>query len=246
MTIYEKQNEPGMLGFLKIQRILYSKAKLIQHLYTLFSILVSVTFIVLTANIKNQTLWNFSIFSAFIVFFLGVIVNIYVEKLKKLAAGIQQRFDIYVLGMPISYVGLSIPSVGIVAKLGKKYKNRKITGLENWYSDYSKLDQQKQVVYCQKENINWDKPLRIKLLWSVAISILIVGVAIISTGIILNDIHLMFSIFSWLIPCFGWGVATIKNLHNDIQNLIILGNALNDIESIEDKLLEEKYQKYSD
>lgn len=240
MSIYTRQNEEGLLGFLKLQRILYSKAKKIQYTYDIFAILVSVVFLILPNFIDSVILWNVSIFMAFFAFLIGCIINIYVSNLKDVAAGIQQRFDIYVLGVPISYIGLNVPDSGIVAKLGIKYKNRKVENLENWYSDYSGFDEDRQVLFCQKENINWDKSLRLKLFW-IVIAFFVLSIAvIIILGVVSDDLHLAFCLFSWLLPYLSFGYKAISTLHKDIKRLETLGGELIDIVSIDVGLITDK------
>lgn len=240
MSIYTKQNEEGMLNFLKIQRIVYSKAKRMQQMYNVGSLVVTIVFIVLTNVFQSSILWNISIFSAFLVFISGILINIYVLRQKTIAAGIQQRFDIYVLGVPVSYMGLSVPKTETVIQLGIKYKTHKIEKLENWYSNYSAFEYEKQVLFCQQENINWDKPLRLTWLWIVASIMTIMSVAILTIGIISNDIHLMFSLFSWLVPCFVWGIKIITNLYKDIKRLKILEQELDGIELLDKTQAEQK------
>lgn len=240
MSIYTRQNEEGLLGFLKLQRILYSKAKRFQYVYDIFAILVSIVFLILPTFIESVSLWNISIFMAFFVFLFGCAINIYVSNLKDVAAGIQQRFDIYVLGVPISYIGLKVPDSGMVAKLGIKYKNRKVENLKNWYSDYSGFEEERQVLFCQKENINWDRSLRFKLFWFVLAFFVFSITVIIILGIASDDLHLAFCLFSWLLPYLSFGYKTISTLYKDIKRLEILGSELINIESISIELISDK------
>ena len=239
-NIYTRQNEEGSLGLLKLQRIIYSKAKKLQFVYATCAIFVSVLFLVLTSVINSVILWNISIFTALLVFLSGWLVDVCVSRLKDTAAGIQQRFDIYVLGVPISYMGLTVPNSGVVAKFGIKYKSRVVKNLENWYSDYSGFEEERQVLFCQRENVNWDKPLRWKLLWTVIVLLIIGIITIITLGIIADDLHLTFCIFSWLVPYFGFRLKIILNLYRDIKRLEILESELKNVESIDKNLIRNK------
>jgi len=85
-----------------------------------------------------------------------------IKEMQQRAASLQQYFDVCLfskaLGGNISEWG-ELPSLSTVAESIGKLKHANYTKVSNWYNDYSELPPEKQVFYCQRQNIRWNARL---------------------------------------------------------------------------------------
>ena len=151
MSIYTKQNGKGMLNLLKVQRCLYRKAKITYTIAMLLSLVVMCSFLVTTFFIANDILNACSIFFGILITLILFCVELYVNHLKWLAASVQQKFDSYVLGIDESvsiyrHNRLRRIERETLIKLCSRYENAEVDKIENWYSDYSYLNKENEIL----------------------------------------------------------------------------------------------------
>ena len=223
-----------MLELLKLQRLLYSKAKKVQYISVLVIFIITISFLIINHFFTNDVLWIYSVVFAAIAFIAQFIIDFIVSSEKKTAAGIQQKYDHCVLGVQLNYPGWYIPDNETLANLGIKYKQKTLPNLENWYSDYSNLPEKQQILRCQSENIRWDAELRGKMLWIVTILTAILVLVAILLAIPFKSVYQMVAIFTWIAPILKYSISTVVNLYKDRKQLDVLAIELKDIQNIPD------------
>lgn len=98
----------------------------------------------------------------------------------KTASKIQEKFDVGLFGIDHSQEIRPYPTDEEVGRLARKSKAAVATKTD-WYVDVSDLPRPYAVLLCQRENLNWDWPLRRKwasLLSGTAIAWLLAGIAL--------------------------------------------------------------------
>lgn len=242
MSIYTRQNEKGMLNLLKVQRCLYTKAKVIYLIVLFVSLAVMCSFLIATSFFSNDILNACSIFFGILITFILFSVELYVSHLKWLAASVQQKFDSYVLGIDESvsiyrHNRLRRIDRETLIKLCSRYENTEVDKIENWYSDYSNLNKETEILMCQKENVRWDSSLRKMMLITIAIvSFIIIGLIIFISILSNASILKFFAIISWILPVFEVSIIVIKTL---IQDLLRLSNIKTELDKAESDMSEE-------
>lgn len=220
-TIYQRQNEPGMVGTQKAARCLYRKAKIITGLNYIITIFLAVLFAVLATFIDDDRVGYWSFALSVITFLANFAFDHSIQKIKALAAGLQQDFDLYVLNLDRTkkYISKGVPEREKRIEAIAKYKDKNVGDVSNWYHDYSGLSQNNQILKCQQENIRWDGELRKRYIW-VLIALCVIEVLVIvtfaihGTGII-NGI----AVAVWVVPILKVAITTIVNLAKDIKRL---------------------------
>lgn len=224
MSIYNKQNEDGMLLLNKTKKCLYTRAKTISTIRTAVITIITCVFVILTSIIDSQALNALSIVFGVMSFIVSLIVDKFVRDLKWLAAGAQQEFDCYIFGIdnniPLyAHLGLDFPDRAQIAKYENRYINKEVKYIENWYSDYSNLSKANQILNCQKENFRWESTLKRIYLGTYIVYYLLLLLAIVLVGIFTNDIFKMFSIYTWVLPIGKQAVVSVKGLASDLKRL---------------------------
>lgn len=220
-TIYQRQNEPGMIAAQKAARCLYRKAKIITGLNYIITIFLAVLFAVLATFIDDERVGYWSFALSIIIFFVNFVFDYSIQKIKALAAGLQQYFDVNVFGLDRTkkYISKGIPERQKRINVIAKYKDKDVGDVSNWYDDYSGLSQNNQILKCQEQNIRWDGELRKRYIW-VLIALCVIEVLVIvtfaihGTGII-NGI----AVAVWVVPILKVAITTIVNLAKDIKRL---------------------------
>ena len=166
-TIYQRQNELGMVGAQKAARCLYTKAKRIAGINYFGTLFFAVLFAVLATFIQDNKIdyWSFAV--TIIVFMANFVFDYFINKTKFLAAGLQQYFDLVVFDIHESrkYLTHGIPDKSERIEVISKYKDKNVGKIEDWYDNYSGLSKYNQVLKCQEESIRWDAELRKKYIW---------------------------------------------------------------------------------
>ncbi len=202
-SIFHRQNDPFLLQCQIAQRSEYSCAKRIFMWKTGF--VLAFTIVSIAATILDVD-WLTATSSLLAIAL--VLYNKYSEEQalihKRQASAIQQYIDVSLFAPAIGSNEAewgSIPSASDLACAVGKYKNCDLTPMKNWYSDYSLLPGERQIFYCQKENIRWDHDLhkKFKKLLIKFLSIVIVVLATIF--LIVNPSLVKFiCVLSWFAP----------------------------------------------
>ena len=220
-TIYQRQNEPGMIGAQKAARCLYSKAKKIAGINYFGTLFFAVLFSILATFISDNKIDYWSFAFSIGIFLANFVFDYFINRTKSLAAGLQQYFDVNVFGLDRTkrYLSKGMPERQKRINAISKYKDKNVGDVSNWYKDYSGLSHSKQILKCQEENIRWDRKLKKKYIWVlIALCIIelliIVAFAIHGTGIV-NGI----AIAVWVVPILKVSITVILALAKDIKRL---------------------------
>jgi hypothetical protein len=245
--IYIRQNEKGMLNHLKAQRFVYLSAK--KWITALFFCLILLPF---TINIIINFVTNDIVISllcllSFILFCLGQLIRHIFKKKKFLAAGIQQRFDLYVLDLQDNcrkYIMHKMPNREDVIKALQKYKNKNDKKFLDWYSDYSKIPYEQTVFHCQKQNMKWTIKLKKGYIILLSVFFAMVLAGLIINSIINRDLLGRFILISLtLLPLFSYFVGGWQKLYKDIvaqkEIFILMQQTEKELNKLSEKKLNE-------
>lgn len=171
-NIFNRQNDAILLKSLVSQRRLYSSAKSWGYVPRVIAVLLAFV----ASCLQKGNCDKLSLIVAGISF-VGWVLAIFGEKyggiLRRKAARIQQYIDREIFKEAFSAEELvlwhDLPLTGELSEENAKVTNADIEKekVRNWYSDYSKLTPSHAAFLCQRENLRWDKRLRVLVLISV-------------------------------------------------------------------------------
>jgi hypothetical protein len=188
-TIRERQNEPESLRLLEAQRQLYSYAKRLGLGRAAIALVLAIVGIAAVAQHDLEVWIGF-----FGVLWLAVdefAARRWEVSRVKLAASIQEEFDVHVLALPRN-ARIQRPRREDVYAASHRLCRR--DGLRDWYGDPGTLLGRLSTLLCMRSNVVWDSRLRrtypwtlmaVTVLWPVAIAIFGIVVRASFTEIIL-------------------------------------------------------------
>lgn len=165
-TIFSRQNEIDVLRMLVAQRRLYSAAKkydLANFWITLIGVLFS---ILLSLDIIGKV---DKCVSTLVVFILALLVRSMRTRNRERAARVQQNIDSRLYSDALNCAeeiwGIGLSATELSHEMSK-YNDKDIAkeNVRDWYSDYSSYAPNTAIFLCQKENIKWDRELRVSFL----------------------------------------------------------------------------------
>lgn len=177
--ILARQNENKSIAMLAAQRQLYRDVKRISTLSIALSVWVPFALAVILLFVTTDSVWQYASYAVAIgSMIFSFIVDRWIDEKKKLAAFIQQKFDIYVYAMPWDnrlFGQNRNVNHEIVTNSKKILGNQKEADLlYNWYTlaiDNKALFE--GILLCQRENFWWDVGLR-KRFRSISIIMIVV------------------------------------------------------------------------
>ncbi|MDC0827779.1 S-4TM family putative pore-forming effector [Faecalitalea cylindroides] len=232
-----RQNEEKSIAMLAAQRQLYRNVKKFNILLVALSVWIPfILAIILLFLSRNPELKYVSYILSIISMFFSFVIDKYIRERKYLAAFIQQKFDVYVYGMPwdkrifgkdknIDYE-VTIYSKKILENANEKNK------LKNWYTPgVDKKDIIDGILECQRENFWWDVGLRKRFRLASITLIIILFVMILAMGLWKNEriIDLLWRL-AFIVPMLKWLLDTVNKLNKDISTLNELDNDINNNE----------------
>lgn len=241
--IATRQNEEKYINHLAAQRQLYNEVKWWDNVNMVLSVILPLTLAISQILFKKiDVLKSLSYLLSLVSMLIGLFLDNCVSKKKKLAADIQQHFDIYVYQMPWDkkLFGSEKNLMNTIAEKSKKLlkKDGNREKLLNWYTSVADgLELEKGILVCQKENFHWDVNLR-KKYKKVSISIVaFLMLLIFGMGIFANEtfVTILYRI-AFVAPMLRWLISVIKQLNIDINNLMELDGMIN---SLEEKNIEQ-------
>lgn len=171
-NIFNRQNNSILLKSLVSQRRLYSFAKSWGYVSGVITVLLAIV----ASCWQKESCDRLSLIVA-VLSFVGWLFAIFGEKygeiLRHKAARIQQYIDREIFKEAFSAEELvlwhDLPLSGELSEENAKVTDADIEKerVRNWYSDYSKMTPSHAVFLCQKENLRWDKKLRVRILISI-------------------------------------------------------------------------------
>jgi len=177
-----------------------------------------------------------SIFQAvlFVLIILGLGIGIFVSDIKikrqQTAASVQQLFDIEVfqLEWDKKLFGIQPDLNSTIAEKSEKILYKERRSLTDWYPAKSaSLPLNEAILCCQKENVRWDRNLRVIYRMVVFAAIIIILLFIIFINIALSESTLaLLAMFTSVIAILRWLFTHLRAVSKDIERLDSLNSAL--------------------
>lgn len=239
-----RQNEEKAIAMLAAQRQLYNDAKKLGTISIVLSVWLPFAMaLILLFLPEESTCKNVSYILAIVSMLFSFVVDKHINDKKKLAAFIQQKFDVYVYNMPwderifgkqkninqdiVTY------SKQIIENSDKKER------LYNWYTPtVDNRDLLTSILLCQRENLSWDVGLRKRYRLSSIIMIVFLCSLVIVMGLWQNEsIAMLLWRFAFIVPMLEWLFDTVKTLNKDMERLKELDEIINnDVSKTMDEL----------
>lgn len=230
-SIFNIQNKQDQQRLIVTQHYVYKNAKFFATLLFVLSVLIPLVFNIVFVQITNDIVFTLFSFVSIVIVILCEFIRDIVNDKKRLAAQIQQKFDINVFEMNNVFC-FDDENVDIAVE---KYKNKDWIRSRNWYPDYRKIDKCKAIFYCQKENIDWTNNLSKKYLVFLTICSIIMFIAIMVNFIISDDsISNIIAIFITALPMVTYCYSGLTKIRNDNKLINEIKNYSNKIETFLD------------
>ncbi len=189
--ILEMQNNSFQIDQLLAQRSIYSRAKNLQLVLIIFSISIPIILFLIVnfiPGLLDEKNWIYILYSIMAIL-IQKIFESHIISLKKLAASIQEEFDLTVFDFPKSKI-LKIssidPEIIIANSIKRKRKPKEVESVRNWYSvNIASIKTNIAIILCQRTNIYYNFSLRKR--YNRSIKILALITLILSLAFFLYD-----------------------------------------------------------
>lgn len=239
-----RQNEEKAIAMLAAQRQLYNDAKKLGTISIVLSVWLPFAMALILLSLPEESICkNVSYILAIVSMLFSFVVDKHINDKKKLAAFIQQKFDVYVYNMPWDErifgkqknVNQDIVNYSkqIIENSDKKER------LYNWYTPtVDNRDLLTSILLCQRENLSWDVGLRKRYRLSSIIMIVFLCSLVIVMGLWQNEsIAMLLWRFAFIVPMLEWLFDTVKTLNKDMERLKELDEIINnDVSKTMDEL----------
>ncbi len=239
-----RQNEEKAIAMLAAQRQLYNDAKKLGTISIVLSVWLPFAMALILLFLPEESICkNVSYILAIVSMLFSFVVDKHINDKKKLAAFIQQKFDVYVYNMPWDErifgkqknVNQDIVTYSkqIIENSDKKER------LYNWYTPtVDNRDLLTSILLCQRENLSWDVGLRKRYRLSSIIMIVFLCSFVIVMGLWQNEsIAMLLWRFAFIVPMLEWLFDTVKTLNKDMERLKELDEIINnDVSKTMDEL----------
>lgn len=229
-----RQNEEKAITMLAAQRQLYNDAKRFDSISVMLSVWLPFVMALILLFLPEESNWkSVSYILAIVSMLFSFVVDKRIDDKKKLAAYIQQKFDVYVYNMPWNErifgkdknVNQDIVTYSkhIMENDGEK------KGLHNWYTPaVDNKELLTGILLCQRENFGWDVGLRKRYrLVSVIIIVLLCSFVLVM-GLWKNEsVVILLWRLAFILPMLKWLFDTVKMLNKDMERLIELDEIVN-------------------
>lgn len=229
-----RQNEEKAIAMLAAQRQLYNDAKKLGAISVVLSVWLPFAMSLILLILPEESIWkSVSYILAIVSMLFSFVVDKHIDDKKKLAAFIQQKFDVYVYNMPWNErifgkqknVNQNIVTYSkqIIENSDKKER------LYNWYTPaVDNRDLSTSILLCQRENFWWDVGLRKRYRLASVIMIVFSCSLVIVMGLWKNEnIAMLLWRFAFIVPMLEWLFDTVKTLNKDMERLKELDEIIN-------------------
>lgn len=225
-NIHKKQNEKEMQSLVVAQHYVYREAKYWVLVLFIISVLIPISLNISLIWITDEIIVGLMSFISILILFFSELIRSEISVLKENASIIQQKFDINVFSFKNNF---NIDE-DIVQHYLEKYKNKDWERKKNWYEKYDKLDKNKAIFYCQKENIDWTNSLSKKYTKFLVVLFLIMVILFILNLIFNNSsiIHTI-SILIVALPLLTYCYSGYIKIKNDNKLIARIENVTNGI-----------------
>lgn len=224
-SIFEKQNDSFLIKCLCAQRKGYSSLKKINNIRIGLSLLLATVFSFIVFFCSNEQIGAWITLFNLGIIFLDKYLDGYIGLKQEENAKIQQYFDFSCFNEVATKELVSLQSIFVKSKIsellsGKDFKEKEILSVKNWYEDYSSEESQKQIFYCQKENIRWSTKNNRRLFFVNIGFFILILFAIVGIGIFKNlSLVKWIGIISCLLTYFDFFLDANISLNSDYKKI---------------------------
>lgn len=259
VSILSKQNLDVNIDKLLAQRRLYSNAKTFQCVVILITVFIPIIIAILTTFTEfkiDDKNWIFVSYTIFVLILERILEN-KIDRNKKIAASIQEKFDISVLSIPENEtLNTVFVDYDIIRRYSRKDKQnqKKVLRVKDWYSvKIERLQTNLSTLFCQRMNICYDASIKEKYNYCLYALSVFTFLALLCVSLANNFILQKF-IIEVLLPCLplflfvykerSINIESIDNLNNlrdlierELDNSFIESNTdINTIRKIQDRI----------
>ena len=229
-----RQNEEKAITMLAAQRQLYNDAKRFDAISVMLSVWLPFVMALILLFLPEESSWkSVSYILAIVSMLFSFVVDKRIDDKKKLAAYIQQKFDVYVYNMPWNErifgkdknVNQDIVTYSkhIMENDGEK------KCLNNWYTPaVDNKELLTGILLCQRENFRWDVGLRKRYRLVSVIMIVLLCSFVLAMGLWKNEsVAMLLWRLAFIVPMLEWLFDTVKTLNKDMERLIELDDIIN-------------------
>lgn len=213
-SITTKQNEPGEIRKLRAQRCLHSRAKRIVGVQVVLTAVLPVAGAVAVA-FRPELKGSVAFYSLLISFIDLAVLEPWQKSLQTKAAKVQEAFDCSVLDLPWADVRVGSPpeEEDIHSASNAHLGGENDDTLRDWYpAAAGDVPSPLARIICQRANLRWDADLRRRYRNWLAGILLVVGIAILATGLHggFNVEQLTLRVLAPLSPVLFWGIRECR------------------------------------
>jgi hypothetical protein len=225
-TITKRQNSNANIARLAAQRQLYRDEGNIETVNVVLSVIIPLGIAVIQ---EVMTAWTWaktaSCCLSIAMLAVSIVLSSAGKRRKKLAASIQQEFDIDVFQMPWDEKlfglrkNLNDEIAGASKKiLGSEHEKKM---LYDWYTiAVESLTRNKAIAACQKENFNWDAGLRKRFrFFNIALLSLVIIVPVIICLVKQQSVEELLLKFIVVLPALKWSINNITGINEDLKRM---------------------------
>lgn len=243
ISIYEKQNEDKLIKCLFAQRKEYTFVKRLKSIKIFVSVVLVTILTVLDGIFQNDMLSSMLTLSTIVLLIFAKYFDNFVAKHQRFAARIQQYIDATCFNCVSGQKLISEKNIFVdseIAEIISSVKLEDCSKLRNWYSNYSKFSAYKQILFSQKENIRWDRKVRISYCRILKIFMALIFLGIVFYGIILDEkFNQLMRYSSFLLIIVDCLLDSIHKLTEDVKRLEKMSIKLNNLERLQEENLED-------
>lgn len=222
--IFNRQNLEINIDKLLAQRRLYSNAKKVNYLLISITVIIPISISLITNFYKieiNDKQWVFVLYTV-IVIILEKLFEIYIDRSKKTAASIQEKFDTTIFSLPENeLLNTTYVDSDIIRNYSKKDKNntKKVNKVTNWYSkEIENIDTNIAILFCQRMNICYDQNIKKK--YNLLLIILSIVTFLILLGIsLIHNFSLMKFMIEVILPSIPIFSFTYKEFNTNLESV---------------------------
>lgn len=229
VSILSKQNLDVNIDKLLAQRRLYSNAKTIQCVVILITVFIPIIIAILTTFTEfkiDDKNWIFVSYTIFVLILERILEN-KIDRNKKIAASIQEKFDISVLSIPENEtLNTVFVDYDIIRRYSRKDKQnqKKVLRVKDWYSvKIARLQTNLSTLFCQRMNICYDASIKEKYNYCLYTLSVFTFLALLCVSLANNFILQKF-ITEVLLPCLPLFLFVYKERSTNIESIDNLNN----------------------
>ncbi|MBQ9100966.1 MAG: hypothetical protein IJY54_06275 [Paludibacteraceae bacterium] len=232
--IAARQNEERAIAMLAAQRQLYNDAKMFDAISVALSVWLPLVMALILLFLPEESNWkSVSYVLAIVSMMFSFVIDKHIDNKKKLAAFIQQKFDVFVYDMPWNerIFGKDKNVNGDIVAYSKQILGNadEKARLCNWYTPtVDDRDLFTGILLCQRENLRWDVGLRKRYRLISVIMILLLCLIVFVMGLWKNEsVSMLLCRFAFVAPMLEWLLGTVRTLNKDIERIKELDEVAN-------------------